>query len=1111
MRQCPVCCALAEDRFEDCARCGVPLNPPNPLLGKTIDAKYRIESVLGSGGQGAVYRATQVHLGREVALKVLRVDSVGKPDHVKRFQREGQTLAQISHPNIVTVFDFGISPEVGFYLVMELLKGASLRAELRRIKAFHPAVAVRLIHELCLGVQSMHSRRITHRDLKPENIFLEQRPQGGVRVKLLDFGLAKLQEAMGDDDDSTDVQQATEITTTGAILGSPAYLSPEQCVGDFIDGRSDVYTLGVVLFETLTGQLPFPSRNVAEVLRRHIAETPVAPSTITREIPPGLDSIVLRCMAKDRDDRFQTVEDLRRALDRVVLVESGVDLLATLQISALDQHTTSIDELVGNLDLEVHRTAPGRDERIGIAEDEASPISPNNLPQPLTAFIGRKQHIEAVKELLAEQRLVTIAGPGGSGKTRLALKVAEELLPQFRAGVYFVELASISASSIVHQAIAEACGISERGTRPLKDAIREFVHSRPVLLILDNCEHLIDTCAELAVTLLRHCPKLRILATSQELLDVVGEASWRLSSLTLPEIDRSHSPHDIEGSEAVQLFVDRARLSNPKFELTDGNTPAVVRIVRQLDGIPLAVELAAARVRALAPEQIAERLEDRFKLLTGGGRTVDLRQRTLRGAMDWSYDLLAPNEMTLFRRLACFAGGFTIEAAESVCSGVPPGADVDNDLDEFEILELLTDLVRKSLVSVGERGDNVRYEMLETIRRYGVERLAESGETEWIRGRHFDRFFVFAKEADSDLLSTRQDDWISRLDAEQGNLRSALEYCQSTHDVGRLLEFVGTLARFWSLRGYLREGRAWLEHTIEKGEDIRTEAMAMALRGAGRIIGFLGDYDRATQCQEQALEIWRALGDEHGVTEALNDLGILAQWNGDQEHAEQLHNSALDKAHWHGNRRAAAVALKNLGVIARNHGRYDDADRMFRESLDLFRLVKDSREIASTVNNLSVTAAARGNLEEALELGEENLVLCRKVGDRRGISIALINLGETALRLGHTQRASELLKEGVALCDEIGERRLLAYAAESVVGLASLQGRHDEALRLAGATSVLREDIGAPLATSELDELNHLLQTARELLGEPLAGKAYEGGRSMSSERILVLALEVLN
>jgi predicted ATPase/class 3 adenylate cyclase len=762
---------------------------------------------------------------------------------------------------------------------------------------------------------------------------------------------------------------------------------------------------------------------------------------------------------------------------------------------------------------------------------------PNNLPLQTTRFIGREGALAGLRELLAPgsrhdqrpttndqrptirepgagsrgpgaNRLVTLTGMGGCGKTRLSVQVAADLLEEYPDGVWFVELAALADPALVPDAVAAVVGVREEPGRPLTETLAENLRDRRVLLILDNCEHLIGACATLANTLLRHATQLRILATSREVLGVVGEVVWPVPPLGLPEGDgprttdhrppttdhgssvptvvggrwsvvgseatRSQEPEHLLGYESVDLFVDRARLAQPRFTLTGANAGVVAQVCRRLDGIPLALELAAARVRMLTVEQIAARLDDRFRLLTGGSRTALPRQQTLRALIDWSYDLLSEPERVLFRRLSVFAGGWTLEAAEGICAEpvdsyqltvdsrkTDPSSlsTVNCQLSTGDILDLLSQLVDKSLVLVDEGERESRYRLLETIRQYGAEKLrVEGGEAEAVElaTRHRDWFLAFAVEADRGLHGPEQAEWLDRLESEHDNLRAALRWSIERQEVEAGLRLGASLWRFWSIRGHLSEGRERLaellalERALEAGAESaeRRAARASALNGAGALAYHQGDYAGAGKLYEESLQIRRELGDRSGVAASLNNLGLMAYEQGDHSAAQALLEESLALRRELGDRTGIAASLSNLGLVADTQREYARARLLHEESLTIRRQLGDQRAVALSLNNLGWVAASLGETATARALHEESLAIRRELGDRPGIAASLNNLGNLALEEGEYEAARALYEECLEIERELGNQHGIATALGNLGRIAQRTGEYRRAREL---------------------------------------------------------------
>lgn len=681
-----------------------------------------------------------------------------------------------------------------------------------------------------------------------------------------------------------------------------------------------------------------------------------------------------------------------------------------------------------------------------------TPLPPTNLPQWLTPLIGRQREVDEIQRLLGAHRLLTLTGIGGCGKTRLALETGQERLALYRDGVWLVELASLADPALVPNTVAEALAVSEKPGKTLLQALIPALQERRLLLILDNCEHLLAACARFASQLLRACPRLTILATSREALTIAGEQTYRVPSLALPDPKQTLSVEALRRYGAIQLFVERAQLVRQEFQLTEQNAPALVSICQRLDGIPLAIELAAACARSLSMDELNRRLDDRFALLVRGDRTALPRQQTLRALIDWSYDLLSEPERRMLARLSVFAGGWTLAAAEAV-TGEGEGA-----------LTLLVALVDKSLALAEEQEGGLRYRMLETVRQYASERLHSQGEAETMRGRHRDWYLRLAEEARGPL-KTYQAEWLGRLEIERDNLRAALEWCAVEPEGAEPgLRMAGALPRFWDVRGHLAEGRECLERALERAKELPYSLRWVdALNGLSNLALGQGDYLVAQTSMEESLRISRALQDK---------------WN-------------------------IALCLGNLGNLAVTRGDYIQGKAFYQESLALSRELEDREGIGYTLHGLSDVAFHQGDLADAQALGEESLKIRREIDDRRGIAYSLTNLGSILYARGDASGAIRCFLESLAAYKELGE---MWGAADVLFWLADVTadtGNMLPAAILCGAAAALRDQIGAPLAPSMRARSEGLQSRLEAALGAEACASARARGRAMDWEQVL--------
>jgi predicted ATPase/DNA-binding SARP family transcriptional activator/Tfp pilus assembly protein PilF len=688
--------------------------------------------------------------------------------------------------------------------------------------------------------------------------------------------------------------------------------------------------------------------------------------------------------------------------------------------------------------------------------------SPHRLPKPLSSLVGRRADVQEVCDLVRIHRVVTLTGAGGIGKTRLSIAVAEEMAVGYPDGAFFVDLAALTDGAVVPQVVASTLGLREEPGRPVMTTLLSHLESRTILLILDNCEHLIQSCASFVITLLDRCAHLRILATSRQSLGLSGEQMWRVPSLAVPDVS-DFAMDTVEHGEnarasawmdfaAVQLFVERSRLLQPKLTETYTDMRAVGVICRRLDGIPLAIELAAARVRVLPIEQIASRLDDRFRLLTGGSRTALPRQQTLRALIDWSYDLLGRLERSLLCRLSVFAGGCTLEAAEKVCT--------DETIGETEILDLLTRLVDQSLVIYEPRGEEARYRMLETVRQYSRDRLLESGTGEVWRRRHRDYFLSLAEQAEPELTGSDQAGWLARLEEEHDNLRVALEWCEEEPEGAPTgLRMAAALWRFWDIHGHVSEGRAYLEAALSRTK-IPEQARGKALSGAGSLAFRQGDYTAARALNEDSLTLFRTLDDRQGIAQSLGQLGNMARIQGDGAMARAYYEQSLAIKQQIGDQQGIAATLNNLGLVACNQGDYVSARKYHGESLTLKRAAGNTRGIAASLSNLGIVVDNQGDYPTARALLEESLALCRQLGDDQGIAAALGNLGNVACHQGDYAAAKALYTESLALRRRSNDRRGITLALGNLGNVALNQGDFSAARALLEESVALKRELG---------------------------------------------------
>jgi predicted ATPase/class 3 adenylate cyclase len=769
----------------------------------------------------------------------------------------------------------------------------------------------------------------------------------------------------------------------------------------------------------------------------------------------------------------------------------------------------------------------------------------HNLPAQPTALLGREEELAAAKSLLQQDgvRLVTLTGPGGSGKTRLGVQAGAELVQAFVDGVWFVPLAGSTEPELVILAIAHALGVREVPGERLQQTVQDYLRSKDALLLLDNFEHVTDAATD-AAALLAACPKLKILVTSREPLRVAGEHELPVPPLPLPgarEVGRLTAA-DLLAYPAIRLFVERAQAIKPGFDLSDANAADVATICLRLDGLPLAIELAAARVRVLSPSQLLARLDNRLRLLTGGSRDLPARQQTLRAAIEWSHDLLSPDDQVLFARLSVFAGGCTLEAAEAVCAKVA-GQTLD-------VLDGVESLAQKSLLREDfDPYGSPRFRCLETIREFAMERLEVSGSASAVRQAHASFYLDLAESAEPYLQGPDQVAWLDRLSIEHDNFRAALSTLEGVPDALTELRLAGALWRFWWVRGYLTEGRGWLERALVQSQDHDPAIAAKAFSGAGILAESQGDYDQAETLHDRALALSRKIGDRIGTASSLTNLGIIARIQGDHDRAAHLHERALAMWEEIGDNRGVASSAYELGVLALTESDWPEAERHLKRSLEigreigapavlapiydglgvlafyeceygramhyyeeglaLWQALDDSRMVAHSLVNMAEAYYFQGDGDRAEALNTRALALFRELADRRGTAYTLAQIGKLALEKNDVAAAAIHFRESLTLRRHVGEKAAIAESLEGFAEVAAAFARPAEAGRLLGAASALREEIGAPLSESQSEAQTCLMDRLRTALGaDDLAGELVRG-RALSLDEAIAEAVAV--
>lgn len=956
--------------------------PPRKL------GRYRVLEKIGAGGMGEVYLAEDESLGRRVAIKVLTSELTANADRLARFRREARAIANLNHANIITIHDYGTEGDRHFF-VTEYVAGGTLRDAMRN-GVRTPDAAIAIVLPVAAALATAHEQSIVHRDIKPENIMITA--EG--RVTVVDFGIAKLLEVP-----ATRRDQTITPTQLGTVMGTVAYMAPEQIRGESVDGRTDVFSLGVVLYEMLAGRRPFVGATAQDTMAAILTAEP--PPLSVPAIDPVLGRLIESMLAKEREARPASADVLR-------------ELQALVAVPQTQLH------------------------RMPAAAKETAPL-PNNLPADSAPLTGRDREVASIVSLLErpDVRLVTITGPAGTGKTRVAIAAGRAAPAGFSAGVRFVALEAVRDPGLVASSIADAIGGVEA-------SLHDHLRTERVLLILDNFEQVMDA-APFVASLVSGTEFVKILVTSQAALHIRAEHQYPLDPLPLPsaraELDA------VRANASVMMFADRARSVRPDFEVTVENANAVAEICRALAGLPLAIELAAVRVRTLSPSAILERLRDPLAFLTGGPRDLPERQRALRSAIEWSLALLDDRERHLFAMLAIFDGGWTAEACGEICGG-----------DADEVLDALVD---KSLVRRLPSPAEQRFGMLDAIRRVAESRLAASVDRASLADRHLDYFARYAEAAELHLVAAEQPFWVARLSAEHANLRAALRHAVDMCNAADGLKLATGLWKFWHVRGLYREGTEWLAKLLSQEAGIDPVLRWRAWYAHGVLSDAQGDYSAAHHSFTRQLAICRQVNDDWGIASAVNNVAIAALRLGKIDDSAIHHSEALRLWRALGNLPAVALSLQNLGNVHRARGAKDVARERYQESAGVFRSVNDQRGVAMSLTCLADLDRDDERFDSAIEQYEDALQAFMSLNDHQQVARCMADYGDACRAAGRIAEARSLLAESVMIFREVGDPRSGADVLERLAVVEAEQGDRDRALQLAAAATTVKQDLGA--------------------------------------------------
>jgi predicted ATPase/serine/threonine protein kinase len=1035
--------------------------------------RYKINSLVGEGGMGEVYLAEDTRLRRRVALKLLPVALSADKERIARFEREAYAASSLSHPNILTIYEIG-AEDGQHFIATEFIEGESLRQRMQRERLL-PDESLEIGIQVASALAAAHAASVVHRDIKPENIMVRR---DGI-VKVLDFGLAKFIEQERPAPDTQAPTRGLYRTEAGVVMGTVSYMSPEQARGLEVDARTDVWSLGVVLYEMLTGRQPFKGGSIPDLLASILRSEATPPRVYAAGLPAELDPLVLKTLCKDREERYRSAQDLLVDLRQL---QKRLEFEAELARTGVPERAGQ-SRLSGNATPAGFGAAKLKADEQALHEGETIKATtpdrpPNNLSMPRTKIVGREGEINQLALALrrADTRLLTLTGVGGTGKTTLALAVARELSTEFADGVFLVELAAITSPELVASTIAQPLCVKEAGGKSVVEILKEHLRVREVLLVIDNFEQ-VNSAAPLLAELLAAAPRLKVMVTSRAPLHLSTEREYAVLPLAVPEDFATASSDELSRYEAVRLFVERAQMVKPRFALTNDNAQSVAEICTRLDGLPLAIELAAARVRVLSPQAILTKLEHRLRLLTGGARDLPARQQTMRGAVEWSYELLTEDEKRLFRRLAVFAGGFRFEAAESVM-GALSSADGNRIVSDehakagdrqltIDILDGITSLVDKSLLAQKEQADGEpRFRMLEVVREYALDALEAAGESETMRRSHAAYFLALGEEAEPHLRGAQSVEWLNRLEEEHDNVRVALQWTLE-NDADSGLRLAGAISLFWNTHSHYIEGRKWLEQALARSVRASASARAKALNGAGQLAQRQGDYQAARNFYVQSLHIGKETGDKRQIAVSCNGLGLMSYLLG--------HNIA--------------------------------AHSFLENSLPIGRELGDKALLSITLITLGELTRIEGNYVVARSFYEEALALAREIGHKEKVSVSLLNLGAVSYQVGDFAAAHSSYMKALAIAQELRYKTGISLVLDGLAALTMQHGGTKRAAELAGAAEALRAEIGYKLEIPDRRFRDAYLAELRAVLNEADFADAYAQGRTLKPEEALALAL----
>ncbi len=1030
--------------------------------------RYQVIKPLGQGGMATVYQAQDPTLDRQVAIKVIHPHLAHEANFDQRFLQEAKTVAALSHPNIIQIFDLDLIDGAPF-MVMECLQGGTLKDKLHQQGVLDLEMIIQLIERMTQALDVAHQQDIIHRDLKPANILFNERNE----PILTDFGIAKL------------MTETVQLSVTGSAVGTPTYMAPEQAKGDHPTPQSDLYALGVMLYELMTGRVPFRGDSPIAVVLQHLEEQPVAPSTLQPDLSQAVEAVILKALSKSPQDRFQSAIELYESFTQAVRDKADTSTASTVQPP---------------------RTVPQPEPRI---EQPVETIE-LNLPLPATPFLGRDKELDDINTAFADSNchLLNLIGPGGIGKTRLALKTAEAQHLNFLHGVAFVPLEAVASSQQIVTKIAESVRFSFFNARNPKTLLFDFLSNKAMLLVLDNFEHLVEH-AVLISELLQRAPGIKVLTTSRERLHLQEEWVMELNGLPIPE---SASMDALQDHTSIQLFINQAKRGNVNFTLNEAGLPVLLDICRMVDGLPLGIELAAGWSRMLPISEIAKEIEKNLDFLASNVQNLPKRHRSLRAVFDYSWQLLSQDEQSAFQKLCLLPASFDHQAASYIADASLP---------------TLMSLLDKSLL---RQSDQAHYKVPNLLRQFGEETLRQQGQSYRLTQRKFCTYFSeFLNHREALLQSPEQKSVLDEIQTSLPHLRLSWQWSVDQVKVEWLDQSLHAFFLFFEKKGLFREGlelfeKAFLQlKKVSTNDDhpatlllfklmtrqghlmrllslnqkslalLQKSADQLAMLDASSEYAFtltslantqlrLGQSDQAEATFSKAMDVYQAIDDPIGMASVLNGLSNISYHYGNLEDAQRKTEESLALRRQENDLVGVAASLNNLGNITGDRGDLENCISYYEESLDIKKKLGESLGVATTLNNLGATYAVFGEYEKAVYYHKQSLENHRKIGDLWGTATSISNIARCYLDLKQYEKSKQMEEESLIMRQEIGDIRGIAVSYHHLAILAIKQDDLEAAQPpLKQALQYIRQDGNATETISILTNCGHVSRRQNEI------------------------------